>query len=455
MNSKQVIMIVVVIFVLSMGVYFLIRPNKDGFKPNNWKIEYLKKVYPLGTNLTEKQFDCLEFFYTDILPQHYLDLLKPNVYRSAIPGPSCGELPCGCTDGVPDVSFEPDPLLRKGWPPCNAPDPYSSCCDTVDTYKQCMREGKIKWPGGSDTWSGPSLAQLQTPPKYGDVWKPSLWPKFTVAINKFPADDWESFYHRQGYPDNTWIEGVHSAFLPSITTYGVWFYRTIGSGIFVNLGKTVRGRNKLDVLRQLGWTAEDIVDFIMRPDKGTVMSDAKVTPMTTGLGGPESVGIWLAGQYEITLADLIKGTGLSILEIVETAMSPKNNNYNISRLATCGAFDNPAFYMAQKQGYNSIQYTVQPNLYTGYTTEIMIVGGCNKAVYTSVADMPENIYRVLDPNNLPDGPSESEGEACEYDFPLTCAYCKQVPATTTAKMGCLVPITDVKPCPSDPHKSPY
>jgi hypothetical protein len=278
-----------------------------------------------------------------------------------------------------------------------------------------------------------------------NIWKPTLWPKYTAAINYFPSRAWESYRNSLGDPDNSWIEVVHSAFLPEKTTYGVWFYKTVGSGIFVNLRKTLRARNKLDVLIKLGWTIQDIANFITRDNIGTILKDPKITPTTAGLGGPSNVVFWMAGQYSTNIKELMEIKKLSLMQILTAATNP-GSDYDINRINTSGILDGVAFYMARQQGYNSVQYTVQPNIYNGFTTEIMIVGDTTNTTFTSISDIPGSSYRVLDPNNLPNGPTTTGGEACKYKYPLTCSYCEQVTATTSELMGCKGSVFDIQQC---------
>jgi len=432
------IMLVIII------LYYLFRTDET------WKLSYLKKVYPLGTNLSIKQFNNLEMYYTNLLPESFKndEAFKTRVYTAKIPGPSCGELPCGCKDGIPDVSFDVDPIFNNKWPVCNVSDELIHCCESVKAYRQCLTDKTISWAGSGDTWTGPKTTSTQPPPSMTDIWKPTLWPKYTAAINYFPPRDWESYHNSLGDPDNSWIEGVHSAFFPTNTTYGVWFYKTVGSGIFINLGKTLRARNKLDVLIKLGWTIQDIANFINRPIpiKGTLLYDPSITLSNSGLGGPEKVYFWLAGQYLTNIKELMDIKKLSLEEILTAAANP-GSDYDINRINTSGTLDSPAFYMARQQGYNSVQYTVQPNIYNGFTTEIMIVGdNTTNTAFTSIDDMPNSGYRVLDPNNLPDSPTLTVGEACNYKYPLTCSYCEQVTATTSELMGCKESIFDIKQC---------
>ena len=63
----------------------------------------------------------------------------------------------------------------------------------------------------------------------------------------------------QAYPDNSWVEVSHfgpmnlKAFLPDSSYFtGNYYYVTRGSGVFLNIGKTLRAWNKIHALKQLG-----------------------------------------------------------------------------------------------------------------------------------------------------------------------------------------------------------
>lgn len=64
----------------------------------------------------------------------------------------------------------------------------------------------------------------------------------------------------------------------------------------------------------------------------------------------------------------------------------------------------------------------------------------------SSRQIPESQFRVLDPNNLPDGSDTTVGKACTYDYPFACVYCKEAPATMNSKMGCTVDISKYFKC---------
>jgi hypothetical protein len=446
MNNKIFIIILVIIIIALLIFIFIknegynwgsVKGDYNNLGPNPiWKIDYLKKVYPLGSNLSEKQFDKLEAYYTFLLPENVK--CRYNVFTAKIAGPSCEELPCDCGDNnTPQVQFDPDPMLKKQWPPCDVRN-NPECCASVDKYKQCYSKGLINW-ASDDTWDGVIANALQSPPTMGQLWKPSLWNNYTLAVNMYDPKNWNSFYKSGGDKDNTWVEIFHSSFSVTTITYGVWFYRTIGSGIFVNLGKTITGLNKIHMVNLLGMSWLELAKFILRENRGDVFTD-KIPINQTGLGG--KLNYWLNGQYSVNtdmLFENIPKTAENLAKILEQACF--GDNYNLNRIANTGSLDNLIIFLANNR-YNSIQFTVQPNVYTGFTSELVILG-TNKVPYTSIEEMPKSQLRILDPNNLPNGtPSTNLGKPCNFKFPFACIYCEDISSFTPCKTPAPPPYHD-------------
>ena len=431
----------------------------------SWKINYLKKIYPYITNPTTENFDQLEMYYTNLLPVEVQESLSKKVYKAAVPGPSCGELPCDCKDGVPDVKFAPNKILDNGWPYCNLPGiEGEKCCESVESYRQCYLDGKVPWVS-NDTWTGNEKNINQPPPSYNQLWKPSLWPKYTLAVSKYDEYNWNDFYNIKGDPSYSWVEGLHSSFSIVNTTYGVWFYRAKGSGIFVNLGKTYSSINKLDAILKL-ISIDEFIDYILRENTGDILTD-QLDISQTGLGGLNNLDFWLNGGFhtnlETELIHTYKTKNISKCQIKEYILTAAyGDDYRIGRLANTGVLDHLIIVLARKQHYHSVQFTVQANVYTGWTTEIMILGNSPK-IYTSIEEIPYDHLQVLDPNNLKIGPAECtniNGAICTYRSGFSCLYCDQSPATKNCLMNCTEDITKFKECkkhkhPSNPGKKPH
>lgn len=439
MNRLIYFAVIILFFVF---LVLLVYHYKCKFLKDCWKLEYLQKIYPLGTNLTVSQYDKLDCLFSDLLPNSEKAALTKIAYTAALPGPSCWQLPCPCDkDNIPNVAFAPNPILQNKWPPCNVPGPNGNeCCASVAAYKQCFKDNKIPW-SISDTWTGNLANKQQGPPKIGQVWKPALWPKYSLAVSSYPETDWNSFYNAKGDPDNAWIEGLHSSFSIQNKTLGVWFYRVKGSGMFVNLGRTFAGLNKIDVIVKL-WEKlgsldgyKSLEDYINHEKLQDVID---VGPNNTGLGGTQNLDYWSNGQIHTNLQELMNEyPNVSITDMLKKVVESKGGltEYELNRVSNTGALDHLIVYLAKQNGYESVQFTVQSNLYTGWTTEIMILGP-DKTIYTDISQIPKTQFRVLDPNNLPKDKDSDKGKPCEFGKMFSCVSCDAVPATISKAMNC-------------------
>ena len=442
-----VILALLVIAAAAAAIFMILRKRQERYEGLSWKIDYLKKIYPLGTGLSEAQFDNLEAYYTLLLPPAVQEKYACNVFRARVPGPSCQELPCDCPGGVPQVGFSPNPMLKDGWPPCNVRD-RPECCASTKAYRKCFEEGLIDW-AANDTWDGVFENTLQPAPHMNQLWKPSLWNNYTLAVNKYDPSDWNSFYNALGDPDDSWVEVFHSSFSVVNVTYGVWFYRTVGSGVFVNLGRTVAALNKLHMINKLGMSWLEFAKFVLRPYAGDVLTE-KVPVGETGLGG--KMDYWLNGQYHTNTDEFLEKNGLPktpemLARVFEEAAT--GSYYDLNRMTNTGMVDHLIIVLAGNR-YNSIQFTVQANLYTGFTTELMILGP-GELPYTDITQIPKSQLRLLDPNNLPRGEPETElGRPCNFNYPFACLYCEGLPATLVPEMACAKDISSYAPCKKGP-----
>ena len=465
-DKPKIIVISVLVFLLVLVMFALYwRRNKS--EENEWKLQYLKGIYPLAKNLTSSHYDELEVLFSDLLPNSEKNRLKKLAYKSNLPGPSCGEVPCSCDKNlVPQVEFSPNPILQNAWPPCNVPGANGKkCCSSVKSYKDCFKAGKISWVTDS-TWEGNEANMNQKPPKVGQVWKPNLWPNYSLQVTKYPPNNPWKFYNVKGNMSNSWIEVVHSAFSTENVTYGVWFYRTIGSGIFLNLNNTYRAKNKITAIFDL-WQSMGVVDymgaladFILRPvdDKVNVVFDG---PDKTGVGGPSNLVYWIFGMYSTNMQKYIDekyaGSGMSLRDKIITVLKEISylKDIFVDRMNNTGALDSLVTWLAFQQGYNSIQFTVQPNLYTGWTTEVMYIGE-NGRIFTKLSDVSRDDLRLLDPADLNSDNiliNTDTGKPCTYKDMTKCLYCDEIPMTKNSGMNCTVDILPIEAT-CDPKQQP-
>jgi hypothetical protein len=405
------IFLLVFIIVAVMVIFFM----KDSPQINEeWQIKYLEIVYPLSKGKITSNgpifFNDLEFIFTTLLPPDILKQYSIDSYKAFIPGPNCEELPCPCdSDGNPSVQFDPDPIWDNKWPPCNISEGVTGipgqnigpCCASVSNYKKCINS-LGNW-GGFDTWSGVSEAPEYNPPMLGQIWKPTLFPLYTGLISKYNKRDWDSFYNKNG--DTGWTEVIHS-FFPSEESGndGTWFYRAKGSGIWLNLGKTFVAKNKIHALILL--TGLDNTVKVIQKEKNKI---------TFWLGNQVKKDIpWLLKKFTLlTLKDIVQiSVGISNLDV------QVEDRYTINRLANTGDLDK--YILEACEDYDSIQFTIQPNIYPGWTTEILYKGIGDKI--NNIQKIPKDYLKIFDITK------EDKGENCNFSYPMRWLYCEQTKA---------------------------
>lgn len=195
----------------------------------------------------------------------------------------------------------------------------------------------------------------QKVPDLYDLMHPVWTPDFTLFRNRYPSTKWWDNKTVSGFSDCQNIEIMHTPDdNPYYTVFGTWFYYAKGSGVAINIGKTLRAKNKLHALRLLGLSTQEIamkfkdVTFMIRTDIPS--SDLK---------------------------SLSSQTGLSSSKIVEIAMFPERYSdhkdlYLIDRLNNSADFDETLFFLSRTQGYDTIQFTTQANGNGGWGFEILI-----------------------------------------------------------------------------------
>ena len=91
---------------------------------------------------------------------------------------------------------------------------------------------------------------------------------------------------RHFFDDNTWVEVIRvrmGALLAEGGTYGCWFWPVRGSGIFVNVGRSLRAANKAAAAKELGTPPHD--DFFANATRARGFSSLQLKA-----GGPQYGG---------------------------------------------------------------------------------------------------------------------------------------------------------------------
>ena len=362
----------------------------EGYIGGEWKKQYLRSVYPhRGIFPSYSDLECL---YTKCLPDHEKERLKRIAYTAKLPGPSGFHR-------SDSVEFSPDPVFQGKWPPCNVPGEFGRrTCSSPELYLKARERGEIEWLKHG-TWTGNETNADMLPPEVGQVWQPSFWPRFMVCVNLYPPTRWNAFEDNKGR--HGWVEVVHSNLGIESPNPGVWFYVARGSGIRLHVGRTLAALNKIDALFKLGVTPLALAEFILRPYEGNLLT---VGYERTGLGGYFSY--WGTGGIRRTAT--LPHHARELAEILHEAAY--GTDYVLNRYANTGALDQLMIMLAQKAKYDSIELTVQPNMYTGWAFELVWLRA------NTIEEMRPLLFA-------------SDDVLCDVTKNASCLKCHNIPAT--------------------------
>ena len=207
------------------------------------------------------------------------------------------------------------------------------------------------------------------PPDLNAAWVPIWFSPGTYAINLYPPQRWWDYVHADGFSDAQWVEMMHGIDDNDFyTVYGYWTYYTKGSGVWYNVGKTLKAKNKLDALRKLGLSRDDIARLIQ---KTNYMTNA-VSEYQTIQSLADSLFSHTAAIYPIQRVEML----------VDLASAPQEytDMYSIEQLYAADRANNSADWdgdiamLAWGQGYDSVQFTVQANGNGGWAHETVFCG---------------------------------------------------------------------------------
>lgn len=200
-------------------------------------------------------------------------------------------------------------------------------------------------------------------PAIGELYSPAIInPVGFVCRNVYPAIGPLNNVNRNGYSSGSDIEICHSNVYNG--TLGIYYYLAKGSGIFVNIGKTLVANNKLHALRLLGQTNEQIADLLYSRDTGYWPAYYK------GELPPSSQKAYfndLVRQYMIKHACSKEQAENGVIDA-----AINETDYLLGRLNDTGwAIDVSNFNLGRSQGYDTIQLTTQANMNNGWAFEII------------------------------------------------------------------------------------
>jgi len=232
----------------------------------------------------------------------------------------------------------------------------------------------------------PEKTTNYSPVNLYDTWRPIWYPENCYTVNLYPPKNWMNFEYLNKYGDNSVIEGLHTRDdNPYYTVWGFWVYATKGTGVFYNLGKTLKAYNKIDSLYLLGVSIPDIAAFLM--DKNYFYNPDKP---------------------QLKILDLAKekfpdSTNIdSMIRLVEYIIK-KNDIYDYDRINNTADVDNMIVFLAKSKNYDSVQLQVQANGMGGWCFEVIftnvnVLSKYNELTWPSWPQI-ENRMTVNDPNN--------------------------------------------------------
>ncbi len=147
------------------------------------------------------------------------------------------------------------------------------------------------------------------------------------------------FKYRAGHTANDYIEVMHYKWYEEPALY---FYAAKGSGIFLNIGNTLVARNKIETLKKMGFSDEQIIAI-----------------------APPSAQNYI--QHIMSEQHLSYKTALHY--VIQAAIN--NTNYTANRLAGGASYDIVLAEQCRRHHYATFQFTIQPNDNGSWGYEVM------------------------------------------------------------------------------------
>lgn len=158
------------------------------------------------------------------------------------------------------------------------------------------------------------------------------------------------FKYRHGFPSDSLVEVIHDSwyFEPAI-----YYYQAKGTGIFLDVGKTLVASNKVDALKKLGLTDVQVLNV----SNHYVYFDSSLL-----FGNSYNLFKGYAEKNKIPFLQALP----KIMHIIID-----NENYDINRAADSSSYDLALYFLCRKKHYDTIQFTTSPNDNGGWAYEIM------------------------------------------------------------------------------------
>ena len=205
------------------------------------------------------------------------------------------------------------------------------------------------------------------PPPLLSACTPIWFPKDAYAINLHVPYNWWIYPYVKGFPCYDKVELLHVRDdNPAYTVFGYWTYFAKGSGVFYNIGRTLSGMTKLNVLLKLGLSLDDVAGLIINTFFWLDYNNTQVSIRSHAQQ-------LIEGSYD----DITKVKMMIQIQAEPWRykhMYSNRNLYLIDRINNSADWDGYITLLARDQGYDTIQFTCAANGNGGHQHEICFVG---------------------------------------------------------------------------------
>lgn len=195
-------------------------------------------------------------------------------------------------------------------------------------------------------------------------------------------------------PNNQLVEVYHNGWG---VEPGSYYYAISGTGVFLNVGRSLVALNKFDALHQLGLSDKAIFSY---------------SAIYTKNGRPAHsfalIKQW-ADDHNVTFMRALQ----SIMRSARVG-----DNYANNRLATTESADFILYQLARQKGYQTVQLRSQPNINGGWAYEILDVRVPLTATLKEKWEKNKAFLFIANPLNL------KKRAPCQYDTPFHILRCR-------------------------------
>jgi hypothetical protein len=208
--------------------------------------------------------------------------------------------------------------------------------------------------------------------------------------NNYLKNNLSAAKYYNGFPSYSNVEITHNSWYQEP---GLYFYLASGSGIYLNLGKTLIAVDKLDAMHKLG------------------LSNMYIFKHTDIIYYNHGVFGWTIND----LYNLAQKKNMSLKQYINYIFNVKNeqNDYKLSFISSQPSYDNLIYLNAKKQGYDTVQFTAQRNGVDGWGFEIMDIRPGFITPIEQKWQIEEKYLTIRNPFNL------QQAEACKLKIPFT------------------------------------